>query len=147
RRRDSPYFLGSLCYVMQSVAGQSCALHRVAATFSPGQSHQQGLCLLLYHGGLCVFSALCLFSYGMLRMETPNAIDQMFAYFAVVHASRRQHPTTLHPLEAMITMTILATICGAHNWVKIEQWGLARHPWLAECLALQPGIPSHDTFG
>jgi hypothetical protein len=56
-------------------------------------------------------------------METPNAINQMFSYFAVVHDPRRQHPTTLHPLEAIITITILATICGAHNWVEIEQWG------------------------
>ena len=30
----SPCFLGSLCFVMQSVAGQSCVPHRVAATFS-----------------------------------------------------------------------------------------------------------------
>jgi len=48
-------------------------------------------------------------------METPNAIDQMFAYVAVGHDPRRQHPTTLHPLEAIITITILATSCGAHN--------------------------------
>ena len=83
----------------------------------------------------------------MVRMETPNAINQMFSYFAVVHDPRRQHPTTLHPLEAIITMTILATICGAQNWVEIEQWGHAHHPWLAEFLDLHHGIPSHDTFG
>jgi hypothetical protein len=46
-------------------------------------------------------------------METPDAINQMFSYSAVVHDPRRQHPTTLHPLEAIITMTILATICSA----------------------------------
>ena len=80
-------------------------------------------------------------------METPKAIDQMFSYFAVVHDPRRQHPTTLHTLEAIITITILATICGAQNWVEIEQWGHAHHPWLAEFLDLHHGIPSHDTFG
>ena len=52
-------------------------------------------------------------------MEIPKAIDQMFSYFAVVHDPRRQHPTTLHSLEAILTMTILATICGAQNWVEI----------------------------
>src|SRR5262245_48926727 len=86
-------------------------------------------------------------SNGMLRMETPHAIDQICSYFAVVHDPRRQHPTTLHPLEAIITMTILATICGGQNWVEIEQWGHAHHPWLAEFLDLHHGIPSHDTFG
>ena len=71
----------------------------------------------------------------------------MFSYFAVVHDPRRQHPTTLHSLEAILTITILATICGAHNWVEIEQWGHAHHQWLAEFLDLTYGIPSHDTFG
>jgi predicted transposase YbfD/YdcC len=80
-------------------------------------------------------------------VEIPKAIDQMFSYFAVVHDPRRQHPTTLHSLEAILTMTILATICGAQNWVEIEQWGQAHHQWLAEFLDLTHGIPSHDTFG
>jgi predicted transposase YbfD/YdcC len=80
-------------------------------------------------------------------MEIPQAIDQMFSYFAVVHDPRRQHPTTLHALETMLIMTILATICGAQNWVEIEQWGQAHHQWLAEFLDLTHGIPSHDTFG
>src|SRR5215510_2839844 len=80
-------------------------------------------------------------------IEIPKAIDQMFSYFAVVHDPRRQHPTTLHSLEAILTMTILATICGAQNWVEIEQWGQAHHQWLAEFLDLTHGIPSHDTFG
>ena len=80
-------------------------------------------------------------------MDTPHAISQLFAYFAVVHDPRRQHPTTLHALEAILTITILATICGAQNRVEIEQWGQAHHQWLAEFLDLTHGIPSHDTFG
>src|SRR5499426_4438460 len=80
-------------------------------------------------------------------MAQPLALDQMFSYFAVVHDPRRQHPTTLHALETILTMTILATICGAQNWVEIEQWGQAHHQWLAEFLDLTHGIPSHDTFG
>jgi predicted transposase YbfD/YdcC len=83
----------------------------------------------------------------MRLMEIPKAIDQMFSYFAVVHDPRRQHPTTLHSLEAILTITLLATICGAQNWVEIEQWGQAHHQWLAEFLDLTHGIPSHDTFG
>jgi hypothetical protein len=71
----------------------------------------------------------------------------MFSYFAVVHDPRRQHPTTFHSLEALIIITILATICGAHNWVEIEQWGHAQKSWLSQFLALPHGIPSHDTFG
>src|SRR6266487_251942 len=73
---------------------------------------------------------LCLF----LRLKTgcipPTAIDQMFTFFAVVHGPRRQHPTTLHALEMIITITILATIYGAQNWVGIEHWGKAKVAWL-----------------
>src|SRR4029450_6246677 len=68
-------------------------------------------------------------------------------FFAVVHDPRRQHPTTLHALETLLTITILATICGAQNWVEIEHWGHAKAEWLAEFLDLASGIPSHDTFG
>jgi len=53
-------------------------------------------------------------------MAQPPALDQMFAFFAVVHDPRRQHPTTLHALETILIITILATICGAQNWVEIE---------------------------
>jgi DDE_Tnp_1-associated len=71
----------------------------------------------------------------------------MFAYVAVVHDPRRQHPPTRHSLEAMLTLTILATICGAPHWVAIDQWGQAHDQWLSECLALTHGMPSHETCG
>jgi predicted transposase YbfD/YdcC len=80
-------------------------------------------------------------------MAQPPAIDQMFAFFAVVHDPRRQHPTTLHALETILTITVLATICGAQNWVEIAHWGHAKAEWLAEFLDLTHGIPSHETFG
>ena len=50
-------------------------------------------------------------------MTQPSAIDQMVAVFAVVHDPRRQQPTPLHALETLLTLTILATICGAQKWV------------------------------
>jgi DDE_Tnp_1-associated len=80
-------------------------------------------------------------------MEPSTPLTRCFPNFAVVHDPRRQHPTTLHPLEAIITMTILATICSAQNWMEIEQWGHAHYPWLTAFLDLHHGIPSHDTFG
>ena len=73
-------------------------------------------------------------------MAQPTAIDQMFAFFAVVHDPRRQHPTTLHTLETILTITILATICGAQNWVEIAHWGQAKAAWLAEFLDLPRGF-------
>jgi predicted transposase YbfD/YdcC len=80
-------------------------------------------------------------------MDATNAIDHMCCYFANVQDPRRPHPTTFHSLEAILLITILGTICGAHNWVEIEQWGQAQQTWLSEFLELPYGIPSHDTFG
>lgn len=80
-------------------------------------------------------------------MDAANAIDHMLFYFANVEEPRRPHPTRLHSLEAILVITILGTMCGAHNWVEIEQWGQAQQTWLSEFLELPHGIPSHDTFG
>jgi predicted transposase YbfD/YdcC len=80
-------------------------------------------------------------------MDATNALHPMCSYFAAVDDPRRQHSTTLHSLEAILLITILGTICGAHNWVEIEQWGQAQESWLSEFLELPHGIPSHDTFG
>src|SRR5215813_8846821 len=80
-------------------------------------------------------------------MAHPTGIEQLLAFFAVVHDPRRQHATTWHPLETILTITILATICGAQNWVEIAHWGHAKAAWLSEFLDLAHGIPSHDTFG
>jgi hypothetical protein len=80
-------------------------------------------------------------------MAQRSAMDQMCTFFAVVHDPRRQHPTTLHPLETILTITILATSGGAQNGVEIAHWGQAKASWLAEFLALPQGLPSHNTFG
>jgi predicted transposase YbfD/YdcC len=52
-----------------------------------------------------------------------------------------------HPLLSIISIAICAVICGADDWVEVEQFGQAKHEWLSSFLALPHGIPSHDTFG
>ena len=51
-----------------------------------------------------------------------------------------------HKLMDIITITILAVICGADNWVQIEEFGTSKREWLSTFLELPFGIPSHDTF-
>ncbi len=52
-----------------------------------------------------------------------------------------------HNLVAIVTMAILAVLCGADGFVAIETYGKANLAWLETFLDLPYGIPSHDTFG
>ncbi len=51
-----------------------------------------------------------------------------------------------HLLIDILTIAILAVICGADGWVGIETYGKAKYKWLKMFLALPNGILSHDTF-
>ena len=52
-----------------------------------------------------------------------------------------------HQLQDIFFISICAMICGADNWVAIEEFGQAKEQWFTELLGLKYGIPSHDTFG
>lgn len=52
-----------------------------------------------------------------------------------------------HPLLSIITITILAVLCGADDWTEVELFGRSKRAWLETFLDLPQGIPSHDTFG
>jgi len=51
-----------------------------------------------------------------------------------------------HRLIDIVMITICAVICGADNWVDIENYGHAKIEWLKQFLELPHGIPSHDTL-
>jgi len=50
-------------------------------------------------------------------------------------------------LPDIIVITLCGVICGADNWVEIEEFGKAKEDWFRRFLKLPNGIPSHDTFG
>ncbi len=52
-----------------------------------------------------------------------------------------------HKLIDILTIAVLASICGANTWTDMEDFGIGRKDWLENFLELPNGIPSHDTFG
>lgn len=73
--------------------------------------------------------------------------DDFLLYFEALEDPRVADRNLRHKLEDIFTITILGTICGADNWVEINNFALAKEDWLREFLELPHGIPSHDTLG
>lgn len=71
-------------------------------------------------------------------------------YKLVEHLSKIDDPrierSKRHLLIDILTIAILAVICGADSWVAMENFGQAKFKWLKRILELPNGIPSHDTF-
>lgn len=59
----------------------------------------------------------------------------------------RVERTKRHKLLDILVITICAVICGADDWVAIQEFGEAKLDWFQGFLDLPNGIPSHDTFG
>ncbi len=51
-----------------------------------------------------------------------------------------------HDFVGIVTIALLAKICGAEGWEDMEEFGLSRIDWLQSFLELRAGIPSPDTF-
>ena len=58
----------------------------------------------------------------------------------------RRH-NTRHKLIDILTLALLAVICGADGWVAVVVYAQRKEAWLRTFLELPAGIPSHDTFG
>ena len=67
-------------------------------------------------------------------------------HFAQVKDPRVER-TRQHNLLDIISIAICAVICGADDWVSVENFGKQKLTWLQTFLELPNGIPSHDTFG
>lgn len=53
---------------------------------------------------------------------------------------------TRHGLIDILFLTLCGVICGMDDWEAIEEWGQERLDWLRQYVALENGIPSHDTL-
>ena len=55
--------------------------------------------------------------------------------------------TKRHKRLDIVAIAICGVMCGADNWVAIEEFGRVREGWLREFPELPDAIASHDTFG
>jgi predicted transposase YbfD/YdcC len=76
----------------------------------------------------------------------PPASASIIEHFSSI-PDPRLNRRKLHKLEDIFFITLCAAICGANDWVAIEEFGKAKKSWFDELLGLENGIPSHDTFG
>ncbi|WP_053405862.1 ISAs1 family transposase [Persicobacter sp. CCB-QB2] len=58
----------------------------------------------------------------------------------------RQEWRCLHPLENILFIALATMICNGEDFEDMVIFGEQNYEWLAECLDLSNGIPSHDTF-
>jgi predicted transposase YbfD/YdcC len=76
--------------------------------------------------------------------KQPNA--SIGYHFADLEDPRIER-TKLHDLLDILVIAICAIICGADDWVAVQEFGEAKEDWFRGFLELRNGIPSHDTFG
>jgi predicted transposase YbfD/YdcC len=77
----------------------------------------------------------------MISRDRQSIID----FFSVIPDPRIDR-TKHHKLMDILILSICAIICGANNFVAIENFGKVRKEWLESFLELKGGIPSHDTI-
>jgi predicted transposase YbfD/YdcC len=70
----------------------------------------------------------------------------LLEHIAIITDPRLER-SRLHSLQDVVVIALCGMICGADDWVSIEQFGKAKESWFRTFLDLPHGIPSHDTFG
>jgi len=65
-------------------------------------------------------------------------------YFESLTDPRRREVT--YPLVNIVVMALCAAPGGADDFVAIADWAREKKQWLAKCLDMSSGVPSHDRF-
>ncbi len=58
----------------------------------------------------------------------------------------RRGRSVIYPLHEILIIMLLAVICGATSYAKIEMFGKSREEWLKKFMKLENGIPDACTF-
>lgn len=58
----------------------------------------------------------------------------------------RRSRSVMYPLHEVLIIMLLAVICGATSYARVEMFGKSRKEWLGKFLKLENGIPDACTF-
>lgn len=58
----------------------------------------------------------------------------------------RRSRSVIYPLHQVLIIMLLAVICGATSYAKVEMFGNSKKEWLSTFLELEKGIPDACTF-
>jgi predicted transposase YbfD/YdcC len=73
-----------------------------------------------------------------------QATQGLLRFFQMIPDSRAANAR--HLMSDILSVAILAVLCGSESWAAVEFWGQGNLDWLSTFLELPHGIPSHDTF-
>jgi hypothetical protein len=76
-------------------------------------------------------------------MDAP-ATEGLLRFFRTIDDPRAANAR--HPMADVLSIAVMAVLCGAQGWAAVAAWGELNAEWLATFLELPHGIPSHDTF-
>lgn len=83
-------------------------------------------------------------SRAIAAIATKQKAEELRTVFSTVEDPRSRKPT--HNLVDMIFIALCAAICGCDAWTDVESFAKQKIQWLRKFLALENGVPSHDTF-
>jgi predicted transposase YbfD/YdcC len=78
----------------------------------------------------------------MAAQETSSLVEAL----AAVPDPRRQCKNLRHGLADILVMGFCAVLCGAEDFVEMEEFARSKEAFFRRFLDLPNGIPSHDTF-
>jgi predicted transposase YbfD/YdcC len=79
-------------------------------------------------------------------LPSANPAASIFVHFSTL-VDPRIDRCKLHPIENILTISLLGMLCGFGDFKGFELFGSMKSEWLETFLDLRNGVPSHDTFG
>ena len=78
--------------------------------------------------------------------QSQNGLELLQSAFETLEDPRSSHGK-IHSLDTILMVAIIAIICGADDWVEVEEFGNSKKVFFQEVLNIAyRGIPSHDTL-